>query len=73
MRRSPITWAERESLQMKYRLTGSSSPLTTCTPTSSEITGTPGIIATTALIAIIAVMMLTNTGASSRPRPMPFS
>ena len=31
---------------MKKRLIGSSSPLTTCTPTSSEITGTPGITAT---------------------------
>ena len=36
--------------QMKNRLIGSSSPLTTCTPTSSEITGSPGIIATIALI-----------------------
>ena len=58
---------------MKYRLMGSRSPSTTCTPTSSEITGIPGIIATTALVAIMAVIRLTNTGASSRRRPMPFS
>ena len=58
---------------MKNRLIGSSSPLTTWTPMSSVITGTPGIIATIALITIIAVMMPTNTGASSRRRPIPFS
>ncbi len=73
MRRSPITCSERDRRQMKNRLIGSSRPLTTCTPTSSEITGTPGMIATNALTTIIAVMMLTNTGASSRRRPMPFS
>ena len=35
--------------------------------------GTPGMIATNALSMIIAVMMFTNTGASSRRRPTPFS
>jgi glucokinase len=73
VRCSPIRCAERASRQMKHRLIGSSSPFTTCTPTSSEITGTPGIIATSALMAIMAVMRLTNTGASARRRPMPFS
>ena len=58
---------------MKNRLIGSRKPLTTCTATSSVITGTPGMIATNALMMIIAVMMFTNTGASSRRRPTPFS
>ena len=73
MRRSPITLRERDRRQMKNRLIGSSRPLTTWTPTSSAITGTPGIIATIAAITIIAVITPTNTGASSRRRPMPFS
>ena len=35
---------ERDRRQMKNRLIGSRMPLTTWTPTSSEITGTPGMI-----------------------------
>ena len=46
LRRSPITLRERDNRQMKNRLIGNSRPLTTCTPTSSEMTGTPGTIAT---------------------------
>ena len=58
---------------MKNRLIGSRTPLTTWTPTSSAITGTPGITATIALRTIIAVMIPTKTGASPRLRPRPFS
>ena len=58
---------------MRYRLIGSTSPFTTCAPTSREITGSPGMIATNALTASIAVITPTNTGASSRRLPMPFS
>ena len=47
--------------------------MTTWTATSSVITGTSGMIATNALIMIIAVMMFTNTGASVRRLPTPFS
>ncbi len=63
----------RASRQTKKSVTGSSAPFTTCTSTSSLITGTPGIIATTAPIAMRTVMTPTKTGASRGRRAMPFS
>ena len=58
---------------MKNSVIGSSTPLTTCTPMSRLMTGTPGMTATIVATAIIALITPTNTGASRGRWPMPFS
>ncbi len=73
LRYAPISSRFEASRQTKTSVTGSSTPFTTCTPTSRRITGRPGMSATSVPIAISAVITPTKTGASRGRRAMPFS